>query len=238
MDIIVFSKDFTEHLLRLEPVLQRIQQAGLKLKPSKCHLFQKQVSFLGHVVSEAGIATDPPKIEAVVSWPPPRNVSQVRSYLGFCSYYRRFIPNFSVIANPLSRLTRKDVPFIWSEDCQRDFEKLKNRLVTSPVMAYPLDSGQYLLDTDASDVAIGAVLSQTQNGELKVRAYCSRSLNKAERRYCVTRKELLAIVNVTQHFKHYLLGREFKVCSDHQPLKWLFNLKNPSGQMARNFSNL
>ena len=232
-DIIVFSKDFTEHLHRLEQVLQRIQEAGLKLKPSKCHLFQKQVSFLGHVVSDAGIATDPKKVEAVVSWPPPINVSQVRSYLGFCSYYRRFIPNFSVIANPLSQLTRKDVPFIWSEDCQRAFEELKNRLVTSPIMAYPLDSGQYLLDTDASDVAIGAVLSQIQNGELKVIAYASRSLNKAERKYCVTRKELLAIVNFTQHFRHYLLGREFKVRSDHQPLKWLFNLKDPSGQVAR-----
>ena len=232
-DIIVFSKDFTEHLHRLEQVLQRIQEAGLKLKPSKCHLFQKQVSFLGHVVSEAGIATDPKKVEAVVSWPPPINVSQVRSYLGFCSYYRRFIQNFSVIANPLSQLTRKDVPFIWSEDCQRAFEELKSRLVTSPIMAYPLDSGQYLLDTDASDVAIGAVLSQTQNGELKVIAYASRTLNKAERKYCVTRKELLAIVNFTQHFRHYLLGREFKVRSDHQPLKWLFNLKDPSGQVAR-----
>ena len=106
-NIIVFSKDLTEHLLRLEQVLQRIQQAGLKLKPSKCHLFQKQVSFLGYVVSEAGIATDPKKLEAVVSWPPPTNVSQVRSYLGFCSYYHRFIPNFSDIANPLSRLTDK-----------------------------------------------------------------------------------------------------------------------------------
>ena len=100
-------------------------------------------------------------------------------------------------------------------------------------MAYPLDSGQYLLDTDASDVAIGAVLNQTQNGQLKVIAYASRSLNKAERKYCVTRKEFLAIVNFTQHFRHYLLGREFKVRSDHQPLKWLFNLKDPSGQVAR-----
>ena len=233
-DIKVFSKDFTEHLHRLEQVLQRIQEAGLKLKPSKCHLFQKQVLFLGPVVSGiAGIATDPKKVEAVVSWPPPINVSQVRSYLGFCSYYRRFIQNISVIANLLSQLTRKDVPFIWSEDCQRPFEELKSRLVASPIMAYPLDSGQYLLDTDASDVAIGAVLSQTQNGELKVIAYASRSLNKAERKYFVTRKALLAIVNFSQHFRHYLLGREFKVRSDHQHLKWLFNLKDPSGQVAR-----
>ena len=194
-DVIVFSSDFQEHVHRLREVLLRIKSAGLKLKPAKCHFFRKQVAFLGHVVSEDGIATDPEKIQAVVSWPPPTNVTQVRAYLGFCSYYRRFIPNFSQIAHPLSRLTGKQVPFHWTKECNDAFEKLKGQLISAPIMAYPTDTGEYLLDTDASDVAIGAVLSQTQGGKLCTIAYASRSLNKAERKYCVTRKELLAIVN-------------------------------------------
>ena len=232
-DIIVFSRDFPEHLHRLGQVFDRIQAAGLKLKPSKCHLFQKQVAFLGHIVSDEGLTTDPAKIEAVVTWPPPKNVSQVRSYLGFCSYYRRFIPSFSVIASPLFNLTRKGVTFDWNQTCQQAFEELKRCLTTAPIMAYPTDTGEFLLDTDALDTAIGAVLSQQQNELLKTIAYASRSLTKCERKYCVTRKELLAIVNFTQHFRHYLLGRKFRVRSDHQPLRWLFKLRDPSGQVAR-----
>ena len=232
-DIIVFSRDFPEHLHRLGQVFDRIKAAGLKLKPSKYHLFQKQVAFLGHIVSDEGLTTDPAKIEAVVRWPPPKNVSQVRSYLGFCSYYRRFIPSFSVIASPLFNLTRKGVAFDWNQTCQQAFEELKRCLTTAPIMAYPTDTGEFLLDTDASDTAIGAVLSQQQNEILKTIAYASRSLTKCERRYCVTRKELLTIVNFTQHFWHYLLGRKFRVRSDHQPLRWLFKLRDPSGQVAR-----
>ena len=192
-DVIVFSSDFQEHVHRLREFLLRIKSAGLKLKPAKCHFFRKQVAFLGHVVSEDGIATDPEKIQAVVSWPPPTNVTQVRAYPGFCSYYQRFIPNFSQIVLPLYRLTGKQVPFHWTKECNDAFEKLKGQLISAPIMAYPTDTGKYLLDTDASDVAIGAVLSQTQGGKLCIIAYASRSLNKAERKYCVTRKELLAI---------------------------------------------
>ena len=128
-DVIVFSSDFSDHVHHLKEVLTRLKSAGLKLKPAKCHFFQRQVAFLGHVVSESGIATDPEKIQAVVSWPPPNCVTQVRAYLGFCSYYRRFIPNFSDIANPLSRLTGKNVPFKWTLQCQEAFEKLKEKLI-------------------------------------------------------------------------------------------------------------
>ena len=166
-DIIVFSKNFSEHLCRLEQVCERIQQAGLKLKPSKCKLFQQQVTFLGHVVSKDGLATDPDKIEAVVNWPVPTNVSQLRSFLGFCSYYRRFIASFSAIASPLFNLTKKGVPYLWIEDCQNAFEKLKNCLITAPIMAYPTDTGEFLLEQMPQTVRLVLFL-------VRIMAVCSR----------------------------------------------------------------
>ena len=219
--------------MRLNDVFTKIKEAGLKLKPSKCHLFQKEVVFLGHTVSEHGISTSPEKITAVQSWPIPENVSQLRSYLGFCSYYRKFVKNYADIAKPLTVLTGKGIEWCWSEDCQKAFDILKDQLTNAPVMAHPSPDGMFILDTDASDYGIGAVLSQIQDGEEHVIAYASRTLNKVERRYCVTRKELLAIVYFMKYFRHYLLGNEFLIRSDHQPLKWIFKLKDASGQIAR-----
>ena len=232
-DIVTYGQSFQQALERLEEVMVRLKTAGLKLSPKKCHLFQKSVLFLGHEVSEKGIATDDSKIDTVREWPTPRNVTDVRSFLGLCSYYRRFVKGFAEIAKPLHRLTEKQQQFIWTEDCEIAFKQLKTALISTPILAYPTSGDSFILDTDASNMGIGAVLSQIQEGTEKVIAYFSRTLTKAERRYCVTRKELLALVASTKHFHHYLYGRKFLIRTDHGALRWLMNFKSPEGQTAR-----
>ena len=232
-DIIVFGKTFPEMINNLDLVLQRFSQAGLKLKPKKCQLFRKEVEFLGHIINEHGVSTDPRKIDCIKNWPLPKTVREVRSFLGLCSYYRRFIANFSHVAKPLTRLTEKNQKFDWTTECSEAFEKLKNLLVTSPILTHPDFSKSFILDTDASDQAIGAVLSQKVGNTEKVVAYASRTLTKPERKYCVTRKELLALVFFVKYFRHYLYGRKFTARTDHGSLRWIMNFKNPEGQVAR-----
>ena len=232
-DMIIFGSSVDEVVNRLESVLQRLRSAKLKLKPKKCHLFHKEVSFLGHVVSEAGVTTDPAKIDAVEKWPTPINAKQVRSFLGLASYYRRFIKNFSNVAKPLTKLTEKEQEFIWTTECEEAFQALKHKLITAPILAYPKLGVEFILDTDASNFGVGAVLSQEDDGKERVIAYASRTLNKAEQNYCVTRRELLAIVTFLKHFRHYLYGQSVTVRTDHGALRWLMNTKNPEGQVAR-----
>ena len=232
-DIIVYSKTFDEHIENLDKVFERLREAKLKLSPQKCVLFQKQVSFLGHTISENGVSTDPKKIQDVINWPTPKNVKEVRSFLGLCSYYRKFVENFSTIAKPMHKLTEKNVTFKWTPECETAFEKLKTALVSSPILSYPQNEGIFILDTDASNVGMGAVLSQVQNEQEKVICYFSKCFSKPERNYCVTRRELLAIVMAVKQFHHYLLGRHFVIRSDHGALRWLLNFKKPEGQIAR-----
>ncbi|KAJ8009501.1 hypothetical protein DPEC_G00089540 [Dallia pectoralis] len=220
-------------LERLSQVFGRLRVANLKLKPSKCVLFREQVVYLGHIVSAKGVATDPKKIQKVAGWPAPRSVSEVRGFIGLASYYRRFVKDFASVAKPLHELTKKYARFNWTDECQEAFEQLKSRLTSAPVLGYPLDSGQLLLDTDASDWGIGAVLSQVQEGEERVLAYGSRRLSATEQNYCTTRRELLAAVEFTYHFRQYLLGRSFIIRTDHSSLRWLTRMREPEGQLAR-----
>lgn len=148
-------------------------------------------------------------------------------------YYRRFIPNFSEIASPLTQLTRKSVKFKWDENCDNAFQKLKETLITSPVLSFPIDDGLFILHTDASNFGTGTVLSQQQNGEEKVLAYASHTLSKSQQNYCTTKKELLAVVTFLRQFKHYLLGRKILLRTDHASLRWLRNFKEPEGMLAR-----
>jgi predicted aspartyl protease len=230
-DVILFSATLDEHLQRLEAVLQRLVATGLKLKPSKCRLLQKKVVFLGHVVSGDGVATDPSKTEQVAGWPVPSSVREVRGFLGLCGYYRRFIDRYAEIASPLTSLLKKGLRFHWSNDCQTAFERLKCALITPPILAMPRDEGRYVLDTDAANQSIGAVLSQMQDGQERVIAYASRVLNPAQKRYCVTRRELLAIVTFVHSFRDYLLGNRFLLRTDNAALTWLKRQKNPSGKV-------
>lgn len=166
--------------------------------------------------------------------PLPQHVlKQLRGFLGLCSYYRKFIRNFAEIASPLHALTKKGQRFLWSEECEERFQTLKSKLMTAPALAYPNFSQMFILDTDASNTAIGAVLSQTIRGEEHPAAYASLTLSSSEKKYSITRRELLAVVTFIKNFRHYLYGRKFLLRTDHGSLRWLYNFKSPEGQVAR-----
>ena len=233
-DIIVYGRTWEEHMRNLELVLQRVGQAGLKLKPKKCQLCQKRVKFLGHYVSAEGVEVNPEKIKAVVEMPRPTNVTGLRAFLGLTSYYRKFIKDFSEIAKPLHAMTSQKGDLQWTPESVRAFEKLKRVLTRTPILAYPDMLGEeFILDTDASGFAIGAVLSQVQEGQERVIAYASRTLSEEEQRYCTTRRELLAVVTFVKHFRPYLRARHFLLRTDHGPLTWLHTTKNIQGQSFR-----
>ncbi len=225
---------------RLDTVFSRLKEAGAKLKPSKCDLFKKEVSFLGYVVSQEGVKPDMTKVEAIKNWPIPPNLTDIRSFIGFMSYYRRFIPGFSTRAAPLNKLLEAGLASKWTQEAQTAFDNLKTALTGDEVMAYPQDNGGvYILDTDASNTGIGAVLSEmqwsekAQKAEERPIAFASKSLSKTQRRYCVTRRELLAVVVFVQQFRHCLLGRKFIVRTDHSALRWVMSFREPNDQMAR-----
>lgn len=226
-DIIVYSPCFDSHLQHLEEVFEKLYQHGLKLQPQKCRLFRREVKYLGHVVSKRGVATDPEKTAVVQDWAVPTTVTQLRSFLGFAGYYRRFIPAFSRVAAPLNSLLHgtagtKTAVIQWSPDCQRAFDELKQALLEAPVLAYADFDLPFLLYTDASLGGLGAVLSQVQGGKERVIAYASRSLNpqeKNDQNYSSFKLELLALFwAVTEKFKHYLWGANFTVFTDNNPL--------------------
>jgi len=212
---------------QLSTIFDRLEQYTLKLKPTKCHLFQRKVKFLGHVVSGAGIECDPDKVAAIATWPTPTNISEVRTFCGLASYYRTFVKDFAKLAKPLHNLTQKNATFVWNSECETAFQALKERLMSAPILVPPRDEGQYVLDTDASDTALGAVLQQEQDGQLRVIGYASRALTNAERRYCITRKELLGVVYGLKKYRQHLLGREIVVRTDHAALTFLKNTPNP-----------
>ena len=232
-DVVIFASTEAEMLKRMDEVFTALSTARLKLKPRKCILFARQTDYLGHVISERGVSVSPSKISAIREWPIPENATDVRSFLGTASYYRRFVRDFASIAAPLHRLTEKGAPFVWTPEQQKAFESLKTALSTTPVLRFPVSDAPYVLDTDASLTGIGAVLSQVIDGEEYVLGYASRTLDKAQRNYCVTRRELLAVVHFVRHFRPYLYGRRFTVRTDHSSLQWLLNFKEPEGQLAR-----
>ena len=232
-DIIIIAPDFQTHLERLEDVLKRLQGAGLKLKPEKCELLQEKVKYLGHVVSKEGVATDPDKVADIKKWHPPRTLKELQAFLGTAGYYRQYLKDYATSAKPLTRLTTKETPWEWDAAAQEAFETLKEGLVTAPVLGYPDPAIKYILDTDASAVGVGAVLSQIQEGNERVIAYYSKTLGPAERNYCVTRRELLAVIKAVKHFRPYLYGQTFRLRTDHASLRWLCRRKEPSCQVAR-----
>ncbi|PIK34915.1 Retrovirus-related Pol polyprotein from transposon [Apostichopus japonicus] len=204
-----------------------------EIESPEVHLFQQSVSYLGYVVSGTGVSTDPEKLKAVREWPQPQKLTHVRSFLGLCGYYRRFVQGFAEIAAPLFKLTEKKQKFDWNKDCEVAFRRLKAALTSAPILAYPDPRIQFIVDTDACDFGVGAVLSQVQDGEERVISYFSKTMTKQEKRYCVTRKELLAVVKAVKQFHHYLYGATFLVRTDHAALRWLMTFKNPEGQIAR-----
>ena len=233
-DVLVFSRTLEEHLEHLRCVIQRIQEAGLKLKPTKCHFIRTEVEYLGHMITPEGLKTNPRLVVAVEEFPRPQNLSEVRRFLGLSSYYRRFIPQFSQIAQPLHALTRKGAEFQWTDACEEAMKTLKKRLVSAPVLAYPSFDKPFVMETDASIAGVGVVLSQPQkDGQLHPVAYASRSLSAPERNYAITELETLAVVWAIAHFHSYLYGHSVTVYTDHSAVKAVLETPNPSGKHAR-----
>ena len=233
-DVVIFSKTYEEHLERLDAVFKRLHAAGLKVNNKKCHFFKHRIKYLGHIVSQDGISTDPDKIEAVKSWPIPKDVKDLQRFLGFVGYYRRFIKNFAKVAQPLHKLLqgsskhtskrrhRSPFPFEWGEDQQNSFEKLIELCTSSPVLAYADYSKPFVLHTDASRDGLGAVLYQGFEDGLKVIAYASRSVTKSEKNYPAHKLEFLALKwAITDKFHDYLYGNQFTVRTDNNPLTYI-----------------
>ena len=198
-------------------------------------MFRREVRYLGHIVSSDGLAMDPDKVKAIQDWPRPDSINDVRRFLGLCSYYRRFIDRFAdIIARPMYQSTEGGARgFTWSPTAEDSFQRLKKSLTTAPLLCYPTQDDHFVLDTDASNYGVGAVLSQVQGGEERVIAYYSQVLSRPERQYCTTRRELLAVVKAVKHFHPYLYGHTFTLRTDHAALQWLFSFRFPEGQTAR-----
>ena len=228
-DVIVFSKTPEEHIEWLEAVFKKISNAGLKLKPSKCEFFKKRIHYLGHIVSNKGIETDPKKIEAIVKWPGPRTVHEVRKFLGFTNYYRKFVYKYAQIARPLNKLIsgenakKKNRKVEWGEDQETSFCELKDACTKTPVLAYADYKKPFRVNTDASERGLGSVLYQKQDdGTFRVIAYASRSLSKTEKNYNAHKLEFLALKwAITERFHEYLYGGNFEVFTDNNPLTYV-----------------
>ena len=231
-DICVLGKSTDEHFANLTEVFSRFREYQLKLKPSKCTLFKKEVEFLGRKVGTNGVALTDHSVSVIKEWKTPSSVKEVEKFLGLANYHRSFMKDYAHTAEPLQKIVGKK-EFLWGKEQEQAFEELKNKLASSDVLAIPNLDGEFILDTDASDFAIGAELLQIQEGTERVIAYASYSLTPQQRKYCTTRKELLAVVRFTNHFRHYLLGKKFTVRTDHNSLVWLMNFKNVEGQLAR-----
>ena len=233
-DIIIFSKSYDQHLERLARVLQRLRENGLKLSPKKCKFLMGKVTYVGHVVSSAGVEADSSKTDKIQTWPKPRNAAEVRSFLGFAGYYRKFVKGFAQIARPLYDLmpclTKKskkpkksETPaWIWGERQDQAFQQLKDALTLPPVLGYPDYQLPFELHTDASGKGLGAVLYQEQDGVKRVLSFGSRGLKKGEQHYSAFRLEFLALKwAVTEKFHDYLYGHRFTVYSDNNPLTYV-----------------
>ena len=235
-DIIIFSTSWKEHMDHLSAVLERIVNAGLTVKRKKCQFAMAECVYLGHRVGSGKVRPEDLKIKAIQDFDIPITKRQVRSFLDLAGYYRKFIPHYSSLAAPLTDLTRKVAPneVVWNTTCERAFQALKAALSSSPILQSPDFTKQFLLQTDASDRGVGAVLSQCdQNGQDRPVAYFSRKLLPREQRYSTIEKECLAIKLSVQAFHTYLMGRTFVIQTDHRALEWLDRIKDTNARLTR-----
>ena len=228
-DILIYSHSLEEHAEHLRIVLNILKQKQLYAKFKKCEFWLEKVAFLGHVVSKDGVSVDPGKVEAVSCWPRPTTISEVRSFLGLAGYYRKFVEGFSKIASPLTNLTRKHVKFQWTDLCECSFMELKQKLISTPILAIPTNSGRFIVYSDASKCGLGCVLMQ--NG--KVIAYASRQLKDYEKNYPTYDLELAAVVFALKIWRHYLYGERCEIYTDHKSLKYFFTQKELNMRQRR-----
>ena len=234
-DIVIHSSTWNAHLQSLRTVLDKLREAGLTAKPSKCTLANRHVEFLGHKIGSGTLSPTIDKVEAIRQAKQPQNKTQMRSFIGLASFYRRYVPNFAAITSPLTDATRKNMPnrIAWGEPQQRAFDKLKSVLTTEPVLHLPDFERQFILAVDASDTGLGAVLMQESEGEKCPIIYLSRKLLPREQNYSVVEKECLALVWAVKSLSTYLIGREFVVETDHAPLLYLNRAKSENGRLMR-----
>ena len=232
-DILIYSKTLAEHKQHVKQVLEILRKEKLFAKESKCELFKTEVEFLGHIVGRDGIRMMEDKVKAVQDWPTPSKVEHIRSFLGTAGYYRRFIKDFSKIAAPLSDLTKENVKFEWTSKQEEAFRKLKQAIATAPVLALPDPNLPFVVHTDASGFALGAVLQQDQGKGLQPIAYLSKKMLDAETRYPVRDQELLAIIHALKSWRQYLYGKKFTIKTDHHSLKYLETQPHLSNREAR-----
>jgi hypothetical protein len=217
-DILVYSKNKEEHVGHLHVVLQHLREHHLYAELSKCDFWLKEIKFLGHTISQAGIAVDPNKVQEVMTWKPPTTVRQIRSFLGLAGYYRRFIPDFSQIAKPITELLKKEAKFVWGQKCKDAFHALRQHLTTAPVLAQPDSNKPFDVYCDASSTGLGCVLMQDN----RIIAYASRALRPHEQNYPTHDLELAAMVHALKMWRHYLMGTHCNIFTNHKSLKYIF----------------
>ncbi|GKV11419.1 hypothetical protein SLEP1_g22680 [Rubroshorea leprosula] len=228
-DILVYSSSHALHEKHLRTVLETLRSERLFAKFKKCEFWLDNVAFLGHVVTKDGISVDPQKIEAVVDWKRPNSVAEIRSFLGLASYYHRFVEDFSRIALPMTRLIRKDIKFEWTPECEKSFLTLKEKLVTAPVLALPINGERFTIYSDASKKGLGCVLMQKDG----VIAYASRQLKSYEENYLTYDLKLAAVVFALKIWRHYLYGEAYEIFTDHKSLKYIFTQKELNMRQRR-----
>ncbi|XP_049878826.1 uncharacterized protein LOC126375782 [Pectinophora gossypiella] len=232
-DLLVLSESYEKHLQDLQLVFDRLRVFGLRANRDKCVFVAKEVKYLGHLITPEGILPDGSKVESILNMNEPKNLKHLRTFLQTCAWFRKFVPGFSGIAQPLTKLTRKNEPWNWSDEQQKAFDELKKKLTSAPVLVQADYSKPFVIRTDASDYALGAVLTQGDGIEEHPIEYSSRLLTSAERKYSTTEREALAVVWAVEKYRPYIDGHPIIVRSDHQPLRWLLTLKSPSGRLMR-----
>lgn len=231
-DIIIYSTTATEHLNHINAILQRLVDAGLKIKLSKCQFFQTEIEYLGFLVGIQGIKVNPRKLEAVEKYPVPFDKRGIQAFLGLIGYFRHFVSNFATRAKPLYQLLKETEKFQWTNEQQISFEDLKGCLLRAPVLAFPDFDHPFILTTDASAYALGAILTQEKNDREVLISCASRTLKEAETNYSNTDRELLGVVYGVKHFRSYLWGKRFHIFTDNSAITCLHKQKNSDNKRA------
>jgi len=233
-DLLITSATFDEHIILLTEVAQRLAKANLTINVEKSKFVLRQVKYLGFLVGEGCLRSDPEKVRAIAEFPVPKSAKQIRRFLGMSGWYRRFIQNYAILATPLTNLLKKGIKIKWSAEAQSSFDALKNALITAPVLAHPNFSEPFYIQCDASSTGVGSVLFQlTSDGAERPIAFLSQKLNAAQRNYSVTELECYAAVLSVKKFRAYVEGYEFTIITDHASLQWLMSQKELSGRLAR-----
>lgn len=220
-DIVIYSQTLEEHEIKFRELMERLVKYNLKVQLEKCEFLKSEVIYLGHSISKDGLRVDGKKIEAVKRFPRPKNVKNIRQFMGLANYYSKFIKDFAKMAKPLTRLLQKDVKFDWNLEAAKAFNSLKDCLCNAPVLQFPDFSLPFIITCDSSNFAIGGILSQGKIGEDRPVAYTSRMLRNAEKNYCIYEKEFLAILHSVETFRHYIYNTHFTIVTDHRPLLYI-----------------